>query len=168
MKANVRYNSEVVAITGEKAKFHADACRMAQRLNAEYVIFAIGLQGNIRLLGVPGQDRDWVQYQLNDPDEYSDETIVVVGAGDAGIENALALTKQNNVIILNRGSEFARIKQGNLTAITAAIEKKQIECIYSADTVRVDDDGIIVKTPQGETKVKCDRIIARLGRLATA
>ncbi len=162
LKVNVRFNSEVTAISGAKGDFTLKLSD-GTRINAEYVVFAIGLQGNIRLLGVPGQDRDWVQYQLNDPDEYSDETIVVVGAGDAGIENALALTRQNNVIILNRGSEFARVKQGNLTAITTAIEKKQIECVYNADTVRVDDDGIVVKTPQGETKVRCDRIIARLG-----
>ena len=123
LKTNVRFNSEVAGISGQKGDFTLKLSDGAT-VNAEYVVFAIGLQGNIRLLGVPGQDRDWVQYQLNDPDEYSDETIVVVGAGDAGIENALALTRQNNVVILNRGSEFARIKQGNLTAITTAIEKK--------------------------------------------
>jgi len=162
LKANIRFSSEVTAIKGEKGNFELTFSD-GSTIHAEYVVFAIGLQGNIRLLGVPGQDREWVQYQLNDPDEYSDETIVVVGAGDAGIENALALTKQNTVIILNRGGEFARIKQGNLTAITTAIEKNQIDCIYSAETVRVEDDGIVVKTPQGETKVKCDRIIARLG-----
>lgn len=164
LKANVRYNSEVTAITGQKGDFVLKFSN-GETANAEYVVFAIGLQGNIRKLGVPGQDRDWVQYQLDDPDAYSDETIVVVGAGDAGIENALALAKQNNVIILNRGSEFARIKQGNLTAITGAIEKGLLGCIYSADVVCVEDDGMVVKTPEGETKVKCDRIIARLGAL---
>lgn len=163
-KVNVRYNAEVSGITGEKENFTLKL-KDGDEVRASHVVLAIGLQGNIRKLGVPGQDRDWVQYQLDDPDEYSGETIVVVGAGDAAIENALALTKQNNVFILNRGSEFARVKQGNLTGITTAIEKGVIECVYSSDTVRVDDDGIVVKTPNGETKINCGRIIARLGAL---
>ena len=54
-----------------------------------------------------------MQYQLDDPDEYEGETIVVIGAGDAAIENAIALAKQNQVIIINRKDEFARAKKGN-------------------------------------------------------
>ena len=163
-RVNVRYNAEVTGITGEKGNFILKL-KDGDEVRAGHVVLAIGLQGNIRKLGVPGQEREWVQYQLDDPVEYSGETIVVVGAGDAAIENALALTKQNNVFILNRGGEFARVKQGNLTGIITAIEKGVIECVYGSDTVRVDDDGIVVKTANGEMKINCDRIIARLGAL---
>ena len=31
---------------------------------------------------MPGEDLDFVQYQLDDPDAYEGETIIVVGAGD--------------------------------------------------------------------------------------
>src|SRR3546814_10032783 len=41
------------------------------------------------ILRVPGADLPHVQYQLDDPAEYNDEHIFVVGTGDAGIENAL-------------------------------------------------------------------------------
>jgi CRP-like cAMP-binding protein/thioredoxin reductase/Fe-S-cluster-containing hydrogenase component 2 len=163
-KVNIRYRAEVAAIKGERGSFTLKLKDGAE-IGADHVVLAIGLQGNIRKIGVPGQERDWVQYQLDDPDEYSGETIVVVGAGDAAIENALALTKQNNVLMINRGDEFARAKQGNLTAINAAIEKGSIECVFNATTVQIDDDGIVVKTPQGETKIRCDRVIARLGAL---
>ena len=66
-----------------------------------------------------------MQYQLDDPDEYKDETIVVVGAGDAAIENALALAEQNRVILINRNEEFARCKEGNLTLVLTAIKDGQ-------------------------------------------
>lgn len=164
IKTNVRRHAEVTGISGEKGNFTLKLAA-GDTLTAEFVVFSIGLQGNIRKLGVPGQDRDWVQYQLDDPAEYEGETIVVVGAGDAGIENALALAKQNNVIIINRGDDFVRAKQGNFVGITTAIEKDEIGCFYNAETVLVEDDGIVLKTPQGDTKVKCDRVIARLGAL---
>ncbi|MCI1709917.1 MAG: NAD(P)-binding domain-containing protein [Chiayiivirga sp.] len=98
----------------------------------------IGLQGNIRKLGVNGEDLPFVQYQLDDPDEYSGETIVVVGAGDAAIENAIALSKQNQVIIVNRRDEFARAKQGNLDGILKAIDDGSIECYYNAGPEKVE------------------------------
>lgn len=162
LQVNVRCNAEVTAIRGEKGNFELTV-NGGETIAAEHVILAIGTQGNLRQLGVDGDDWERVQYQLDDPDEYEDETIVVVGAGDAAIENAVALTKQNRVIIVNRGDEFARAKPGNLTLITGAISKKTIECFYNATPTKVAPGLLVLKTPKGEEEVKCDRIIARIG-----
>ena len=65
-----------------------------------------------------------VQYQLDDPGEYIDEHITVIGAGDAGIENALGLAadpeQRNTVTIVNRSAEFATAKDANVKALLAA------------------------------------------------
>ncbi len=55
------------------------------------MVLAIGTQGNPNKLRTPGADLPHIQYQLDDPGEYYDEHITVVGSGDAGIENALGL-----------------------------------------------------------------------------
>ena len=162
LKVNVRFEAEVTAIKGEKGNFEL-TINNAETIAAETVILGIGLQGNLRKLGVEGADWKRVQYQLDDPDEYEDETIVVIGAGDAAIENAVALAKQNRVIIVNRRDEFARAKEGNLSLITEAIAKGTVECFYGATPARVAPGLLVLKTPDGEAKVKCDRIIARLG-----
>ena len=119
-RVNVRYGAEVVAISGQKGDFHLKLQDGSEVL-AENVILGIGLQGNPRRLGVPGESLPCVQYTLDDPDEYQGETIVVVGAGDAAIENAVALSKQNTVYLINRAGEFARCKDGNLTLILKTI-----------------------------------------------
>ncbi len=74
------------------------------------------------------------QYQLDDPKEFRDETILVVGAGDSAIENALALAEQNDVWIINRGKEFSRAKDANLSAVVAAIadQRRRLNCYYEA------------------------------------
>jgi CRP-like cAMP-binding protein/thioredoxin reductase/ferredoxin-like protein FixX len=163
-KVNIRYKSEVTAISGQRGAFEIKL-KSGDVITAEAVVLAIGLQGNLRKMGVPGEDWERVQYQLNDPGEYADETIVVVGAGDAAIENAIALAKQNKVIIVNRGGEFARAKQGNLAAISAAIEKGELDCMYSTAPKAVEPGTFVLKTPDGEARVACDRIIARLGAI---
>ena len=173
LKVNVKFGHEVSAIKRRDDGLFELKCGNGAAFEAQFVILGIGLQGNIRKLGVQGEDLPFVQYQLDDPDEYSGETIVVVGAGDAAIENAVALARQNNVVIVNRRDEFARAKKGNEAAILKAIDDGLIECYYNAAPERVDaltvgrkKGRLLLQTPKGQAQILVDRIIARLGATA--
>ena len=172
LKINVKHKHEVSAIKKTESGFDLK-CTNGQSIQADFVVMGIGLQGNIRKLGCPGEDLPFVQYQLDDPDEYEGETIVVVGAGDAAIENAVALSKQNNVVIINRKDEFARAKKGNEQAILKAIDDGVIECYYNSGPERVDaltagrkKGRMILNTASGKAQILIDRVIARLGATA--
>lgn len=158
----IRYNADVTGIVKEEDTFKVTLAD-GDIVEAENVVMAIGLQGNINKLRCDGADLPIVQYQLDDPDEYEAETIVVIGGGDAAIENAVALARQNTVIIVNRRAEFARAKQGNLSLILNAIDKGDIQCYYESSPLSVDAAGITLETADGEARIPCDRIIARLG-----
>ncbi len=169
---NVRYRAEVVAIRGQQGAFELKLAN-GETILAAYVILAIGLEGNPRKLDIPGEAEAspaQMQYTLDDPDAFSQERIVVVGAGDSAIENALALAKKNQVTILNRRAEFSRAKEGNLNAVLKAINDSRVtlDCLYEAQPLAIEaqDDGSLllqVETPAGRTALPCDRIIARLG-----
>ena len=169
---NLKLNAEVVSIQGQRGDFRL-TLKNGELIVAEYVVLGIGLQGNLRKLGAPGEDNPIVQYQLDDPDEYSDETLVVVGAGDAAVENAVALARQNTVVMVNRSDDFSRLKEGNLSLIQDCIKKGLIECYTSTTVARLnaleqinegDPGGLLVlTTPNGEAEIRCHRIIARLG-----
>ena len=168
-KIQARLKSEVTAITGAKGDFTLKLADGGQ-VSAEHVVLAIGLQGNIRKLGCPGEDSDLAQYQLDDPDEYKDEQIIVVGAGDAAIENALALAVQNKVTIINRRGEFDKAKAANNAAILKAIDSGELRCVYNAEVSRLEVTGgrnppglLELHTATGEAKLPCHRVIARLG-----
>ena len=165
---NIRYGSEVTKIEGQKGDFSI-TLKDGSVILAEHVVLAIGLEGNPRKLGVPGEEFPIVQYTLDDPGAHIDETIVVVGAGDSAIENALGLVKQNKVAILNRRDEFSRAKEGNLNAILAANADANVplSCYYSSSVKEINktEDGyeITINTAEGEESFPCHRIIARLG-----
>lgn len=168
---NVYYQNEVVGIEKQGDIFHLTT-KSGTVIQAENVVMGIGLQGNLRKLGTEGEDLPFVQYQLADPDEYEDETIAVIGAGDAAIENAIALTRNNNVIIVNRRDEFARSKDANNQAILKAIDDEVIECYYNSNidsvvaTTEHGKQGILkLNTADGTAEVHVDRIIARLGAI---
>lgn len=170
---NCRFSAEVSRVSGEQGNFTIDIGD-GTSVTADNIVLAIGVQGNPRKLGSPGSEHPLVQYQLDDPDEYNGEHIIVVGAGDAAIENAIALTANNKVSILNRKDEFSRAKEGNLNNILAAIsnEKVALECYYSASVKLVETDDsdptilhVTLNTSDGEEKVVANRIIARLGAI---
>ncbi len=122
-KVNVKFNAEIASITGEKGDFTLTT-KAGETITAETVILAIGTQGNPNLVRCPVGEGAQVQYQLDDPGEYIDEHIIVIGAGDAGIENALGLAadpeQRNIVTIVNRSAEFATAKDANVKALIAA------------------------------------------------
>ncbi len=134
----IQHHAEVVGITGQIGSFQIELAS-SEIISAEHVVLAIGLQGNLRTLGVAGDKLPGIQYQLDNPEEYKNETIIVVGAGDAAIENALALAKAgNHVILLNRNEEFTRCKDGNLSAIQAAARTNQVSCRFSTQVDRIE------------------------------
>ena len=168
---NIRYGSEVTSISGSRPDFTLKL-KSGEEYHAETVIFAIGMQGNPRRLGIPGEDLPCVQNTLDDPGEYSGEVIVVVGAGDAAIENAVALAKQNTVFILNRSAEFARVKEGNLNLILKSVEEGKLGCYYNAACVSLTampgadrPYTLVINTDNGEAVVPCNRVIARIGAI---
>ena len=171
-KLNLRYKAEVVAISGTIGAFRLEL-KTKEVIGAERVVLAIGLQGNPRKLGVAGEEPRFVHYSLDDPGDHSGETIVIVGAGDAAIENALALSEANNVVLVNRKDEFARAKEGNLTAILRALDKGTIECFYNSSVARIVAGGaggkpcnVTLNTARGAAEIPADLVIARLGAVA--
>ena len=163
---NVRYHADVVGITGEKDAFVV-TLKDGGEVLAERIILAIGTQGNPNLMQCPGGDLAHVQYQLNDPGEYVDEHITVVGAGDAGIENALGLAADaaqgNTVTIINRDDNFSRSKEANVKLMQEAASGGRLTILTETTTAEVRAGEIVFDTRDGQKTIRCDRIIARMG-----
>ena len=166
---NVRLNAEVKSIEGEKGAFKITLADKSV-IEAEAVILAIGTQGNPNLVRAPGADLPHVQYQLDDPGEYVDEHIVVIGSGDAGIENALGLAADpeqgNTVSILNRGADFARAKKANVDALMEARDAGRVQVMTETTPAAIEAKEIVLDTRDGQVRQRCDRVIARMGSTA--
>ncbi len=162
---NVRLNAEVMTIAGEKGAFIL-TLKNGDTIGAEAIVLAIGTQGNPNLLRVPG-DTSCVQYQLDDPAEYVDENIIVIGGGDAGIENALGLIadpEQKNVVsLINRDAGFPFAKSANVSNLLAARDAGRITTYVETTTSAFDAGCLVAETPNGPVRIPVDRVIARMG-----
>ncbi len=162
VRVNVRLDSEVRAIEGERGRFAIHlAC--GEIISAAHVVLAAGTQGNPRRLAIPGRDRQFVQYELRDAAEHHGERIVVIGAGNSAIEDALALAEHNEVVIVNRGAGFGKAKPANATRMEAAIAAGRVRACSNAVPRRIDAGRILIETAEGASEIVCDRVIARLG-----
>jgi CRP-like cAMP-binding protein/thioredoxin reductase/Fe-S-cluster-containing dehydrogenase component len=132
---------------------------------AQNVILAIGNMGTPRKLGAPGEDLPHIAYTLSDPDEFTGIPIVIIGAGDSAIENALALKDKNIVSIVNRRAEFPRAKDANRKKILEAIKKGEINCYYDTSVKECTPAELLLNTPEGEKSIPCERIIVRAGNI---
>ena len=162
--ANIRLGAEVTSIKGQRGNFQLGLTG-GETITAEHVVLSIGVQGNLRKLTLPGADLPFVQYQLDDPEEYRGEEIIVIGTGDAGLENALALSANNNVTVINRVADYPYAKPANAALIQAAINKGNITAFVNSEPKAVEPGFLVLDTADGEARVKCDRIIARIGAL---
>jgi CRP-like cAMP-binding protein/thioredoxin reductase len=167
----VRYGAKVIDIKRGKQWLEIELAD-GTKLTADDVVLAIGVQGNLRKLDIPGGDLPQIQYQLDDPLAYQDETIVVIGGGDSGVENALALIGRNQLMILNRAEDFSNCKEGNLNQLTDARKRGALDWLLETkpQAIEINTSGefpitIFAKTPKGVERIPCHRVIARLGAL---
>jgi CRP-like cAMP-binding protein/thioredoxin reductase/Fe-S-cluster-containing dehydrogenase component len=169
--ARIRTGAALTSLVGQRGGFRL-MLASGETIAADNVVLAFGLQGNIRRLEVPGAELPGIQYQLDDPDEYKDETILVVGGGDAGVENALALAEHNRVLILNRLDEFTACGETNFERLRESLASGRIEAFSNASVLRIEARphgefplNITIDSPQGIERLECHRVIARLGAL---
>jgi CRP-like cAMP-binding protein/Fe-S-cluster-containing hydrogenase component 2/thioredoxin reductase len=163
---NVRYRTEIASITGAKGDFSLKT-KDGGEIHAEAVVLAIGTQGNPNLVRCPVGEGAVVQYQLDDPAEYVDEHIAVIGAGDAGIENAMGLAadpqQRNTVTIINRSADFATAKEANVKALLAMQDEGRIAVLTETTASAIAEGEITLDTRDGVRTIRCDRVIARMG-----
>ncbi|TRW14834.1 cyclic nucleotide-binding domain-containing protein [Glacieibacterium frigidum] len=163
---NLLLNTEVKAIAGAAGAFTLTLSG-GKTIQAETVVLAIGTQGNPNTMRCEGGNSPWVQYSLDDPAEYVDEHIIVIGAGDAGIENAIGLAadpeQRNTVTILNRSADFARAKDANVKGLNAARDAGRLSILLESSPTKIEPGFMTVETRDGEARLPCNRVIARMG-----
>jgi len=127
---------------------------------AKHVLLAIGRRGTPRKLNVPGETMEKVAYRLLEPENISNENIVVVGGGDSAVEAALSLTENNKVTLSYRKEAFQRIKPKNGELIKQAMSQGKVDVMFNTNVEIIDREEVAISNGNGEGKLslKNDRI----------
>jgi thioredoxin reductase len=101
-----------------------------------------------------------VAYRLLEPENISNEDIVVVGGGDSAVEAALLLSDQNRVTLSYRKEAFQRIKPKNGEHIRQAMSLGKVDVRFNTNVEIIDRDTVAISNGNGADKsiLKNDRI----------
>ena len=161
----IEENQKVTGIDGQEGAFNVKtaaglvvACRA--------VVLATGLRGSPRKLGARGEDMQKVIYRLDDPREFHDKRVLVVGGGDSAIEAAIQLAEESTakVFVSYRQAAFARIKPRNRDKVTALVTSGRIRALMQTEVVEVQQAAVALKLPDGRVeRLKNEVVIVNIG-----
>lgn len=152
---NVTENSMVEFIEPKNGQFHIKT-KNGKSYNSSRVLLAIGRRGTPRKLNIPGEDNPKVAYRLLEPETITDKNILVIGAGDAGIESALMLADNNNVTIIYRKEGFPGVKTKNRERITDAMNNNKITGRLDIAPIEITEKSVIFKSNLNDEIVTLD------------
>ncbi len=131
---------------------------------AQRVVLATGTRGKPRTLNVPGENLPKVHSLLDDPAEFRNKAVLVVGGGDSALEAALALADAGASVTLSyRGRQFARAAAKNRKAIDSYAAGKRLRVLFQSAVVKFDDRTVTLTTSAGEQCIANDGAFVLIG-----
>ena len=161
---DIRENEKVVEIKGEKGAF--EVVTNAGSYKTRRVLLALGKAGNPRRLGVPGEreNGDRVHHRLLDADDFRDQHIIIVGAGDVACEAAIALAPHNRVTLSAIDKEFTYPKKRNIDAVRALEAEGKLTIALDSAVTRFDAETVHLEHGDGKTEdLRYDTVFEMIG-----
>ncbi|HET8540013.1 MAG TPA: NAD(P)-binding domain-containing protein [Anaeromyxobacter sp.] len=154
----------VTGLEGEDGGFSVLTERGPVR--ARKVVLAIGRRGTPRKLGVAGEELGKVVYRLGEPEQYAGRRVLVVGAGDSGLEAAAQLVEEGGcaeVAVAFRRPEISGVRQANRAKAEALAAAGRLRLLASTEVVAIGDRDVRLRCPEGERSVPNDDVVVCAG-----
>ncbi|MEA2056432.1 MAG: FAD-dependent oxidoreductase [Patescibacteria group bacterium] len=149
-----------------------EVSKQVQQLEPDYLAESIIIStgATARKLGVPGEDkylgRGVSTCAVCDAAFYQDKRVYVIGGGDSAMEDALALTKfTDKVIVVHRRDELraSQIMQERV------LQSDKIEVLWNSNLVEIMGDDAVttikVKTEGQEKELPADGVFIAIGHV---
>ncbi len=159
----INFEERVESIERDAKSFIVRTTRTEYR--PEKILLCIGRRGTPRALGVPGEELPKVTYRLIDPEQYKNQSVLVVGGGDSALEAACTLAQDSSiqVTLSYRSEAFTRAKQKNRQAVQKALDEERLRLFLNSNVVRIEPEKVTLDTAQGEICFANDAVIISAG-----
>ena len=164
---DIHFNRRLAQVSGRKGNFllNTDCGAVYQ---TKHIVLAYGTR-QPRTLVTDGADTATVHYQMP-ANPFKQQRILLVGAGDSALEEALLLCRDNEVTLLNRGVGFPKAKLANQKDFARAVAQKKIRCFERAQLRQLNQDTdrtvAVIEAAGNIFKLDIDQVLARIGYLS--
>ena len=165
---DVHQYERVTGFTGEDGAFVVqteDRLGRALSYQTRKVILSTGYYDRPNLLNVPGEDLPKVIHYYKDAHPYSGQDVMVVGGKNSAAIAALELhwTGARVTMVHRRPELAASIKYWIKPNIENRIKSGEVKAYFDTSVVRIDEESVLLRTPDGEVSVKNDFVFAMTG-----
>ena len=104
-------------------------------------------------------------YRLIDPEQYSNQHVMVVGGGDSALEAAISIAEQpgTTVTLSYRSEAFGRGKPKNRERLKEMTEKERITVLLKSNVKQVGKDKILLEHEGKMIEIPNDAVIVCAG-----
>ena len=162
-KLNIRLFEKVSEVMKQEGNFSVATDKTTYQ--TKNVIVATGFYDLPNLLNVPGENLSKVAHYYKDPHFYASQKLAIVGASNSAIDAALECwRKGSEVSLIIRGAEVGqRVKYWVRPDIINRIAEGSIKAYYNSHVKKILEDKIIIESPDGETTIENDFVLALTG-----
>lgn len=135
-------------------------------VRARKVVLAVGRRGTPRKLGVPGEELSKVVYRLGEPEQYAGRRVLVVGAGDTGVEAAVQLVEEGGcaeVALAFRRPAITGAREANRARAEALGAAGGLRLLASTEVVAIGEGDVRLRGPEGERSLPNDDVVVCAG-----
>ncbi len=150
----VNGSDRVFIVTTNKNEYHASK-----------IVIATGFYGTPNRMGIPGENLSKVQHYYKEAHPYVGQKVLVVGAGNSGVDVALECFRSGaEVSMAVRYSQVKpTVKYWVKPDIENRIEKKEITAYFNSEVIEIRNDEVDLNTPDGPITIQNDFVFAMTG-----
>ncbi len=127
----------------------------------EYLVIATGTKASILpKIKIDKKTSQKIFYEIADIPKQNKKTIAIIGAGDVGFDYAINLSKNNEILILNKDSK----PKCNLTLLKRVNENQNIAQLKNVKIKNISTQGKKIKIDTNKKPLITDTIIVAIGR----
>jgi thioredoxin reductase/ferredoxin len=133
-------------------------------IRARKVILAIGRRGSPRKLGVPGEEQAKVVYALDHPEQYDGARVLVVGAGDSGVEAACQLARESSAKVwLSYRGEVPKCREPNRVEMERQAARGRLKLLPGSIVKSVGERDVTLDVGGSARTIPNDFVIVNVG-----
>jgi thioredoxin reductase (NADPH) len=167
-KLDVRQYERVERVTGANGGFAVhteDRFGRPGALKARRLIISTGYYDLPNMMCIPGENLSKVFHYYNDPHPYFDADVVVIGGKNSAAIAALELWRSGaRVTLVHRHEGMHRhVKYWIKPDIENRIKNGEIMAYFDTEVTEIQQDAVLLKTPDGLETIKNDFVFAMTG-----
>lgn len=153
----------VQKVEGEDGNFTVTTDKATYQ--AKKVVVATGFYGTANKMNVPGEELPKVKHYYDEPHPYAWQKVLVIGAGNSGVDVALECFRANaKVTMAVRYGEIKKsVKYWVKPDIENRIKNGEVEAYFNAEVKEIREKEVVLSTPEGEVTIENDFVLAMTG-----